>query len=306
MASRFEVVKTSWNYHFESLKNFEDNKALQHPGLRNYFSKTQPLFDKIAERWSSELHSEWLLRQYLALKYIMAASIQIGSADHAYTENLQMAVPYLTYYAMFNSVRANLLMSPRIQWGKNTLTISHDSARESFDSELRLLACEEEAKNQIDLFLAAKHGRELSSYKFPASGAPGSGGLYVYIDKAESFARLASELALFNSFCLCDAIDRKFGPDTSWAGFDCDPEILKIAFEHKLKNGGENSSIKIMDGDDKYRVKKMAKQIKKPLPFIWLIGEGGVEDFFGSYASTLEDGNGFDPDEHWDRLLNLP
>ena len=144
-----QVAGTSWSYEFQLLSRFDRDASSGQPGLHGYFTKTRPLFNKIAENWSQELHSEWLLRQYLALKLVMASSIQIGSADHAYAQNLKMAVPYLSYYAMFNAMRANLLTSPRIQFGKKTLTISHDKARDAYQSELLLLASEEEDRKSV-------------------------------------------------------------------------------------------------------------------------------------------------------------
>lgn len=123
MADANALARTHWAYDFSEIINFDPDQAIEKPGLQGYAARTRPLFKRLAGQWSPEKHTEWLLRQYLSLKLIMAASIQIGSADYAYEHNLQMVVPYLSYYAMFNAMRANLLTSPRQAWGNRTLTM---------------------------------------------------------------------------------------------------------------------------------------------------------------------------------------
>ena len=299
------LAGTSWAYEFQELQRADATLLQGRPGLQGYTKNTRPLFDRIADRWSPELHTEWLLRQYLALKLTMAATIQFASADHAYEQNLQIAIPYLSYYGMFNAMRANLLTSPRYQWGKSTLSIGHDKARQCYSSELKLLLAEHEVAEQAQLAVDAKHGRELMSYRFPASGAPGKGGFYVQRDKAEQFARLAAELALFNSFCLGAAVERRFGQSSEWPGYKGDVESFNAAWKHKLKASADEPDAVYPDAEDLYRVRQMARRVKSPVPFIWLTGEGAVEDFFGSFISTVDSEDAFNPDEHWDRLLSL-
>ena len=236
----------------------------------------------------------------------MGATLQFGTAENAYRQNLQMAVPYLSYYGMFNAVRANLLSSPRSGWGKNSLTIGHEKAIEAYKSEIELLLSPDEVKDEVDLFLQAKCGRELFSYRFPSRGAPGRGGCFVYPDVAERFARVAAELALFNSFCLGAAIDRKFGKLNEWDGYLTEERELSRLWEHVLKGSlGDDDYIHI-DSADKHRVAKIARTLRRPLPFVWMIGEGGVEDFFDAFGPTSDSDHEFDPDEHWNRLLELP
>ena len=205
------LAGTDWNYDFYEICKFGKDQKAGRPGLPGYAEKTKPLFAKLADRWSPELHAEWLQRHYLCLKLVMGATLQFGTAEHAYRQNLQMAVPYLSYYGMFNAVRANILSSPRSGWGKNSLTIGHEKAIETYKSEIELLLSPDEVEGEVSLFLNAKRGRELFSYRFPSKGAPGRGGFFVYLDEAERFAKVAAELALFNSFCMGAAIEKKFG-----------------------------------------------------------------------------------------------
>lgn len=236
----------------------------------------------------------------------MGATLQFGSADHAQEQNLQMAVPYLAYYGMFNAVRANLLTSPRSGWGKNSLKIGHEKAIEKYLEELKLLLSPEEVSKSTQLFVEAKRGRELFSYRFPSSGAPGRGGSFVYPDAAEHFARVAAELALFNSFCLGAAIGNRYGTYEEWPGFKANERQLSKLWKHVLKGTLGDEDYVHIDAEDMYRVKRMARSIQRPLPFVWMIGEGGIEDFFGSFTSSCDDETGFNPDDHWHRLLDLP
>jgi hypothetical protein len=287
-----------WGFEFQELSG--------RSGLPNYATNTSSLFAHLADNWSSRVHTEWLLRQYLALKLIMAASIQFGSADYAYNHNVQMAVPYLSYYGIFNAMRANLLTSPRQIWGKRTLAVGHEKAREQYASELRLLLSADEVAEQEKIAIDAKHGRELMSYRFPSSGTPGKGGFYVYRDKAEQFARLAAELALFNSCCLAAQVRDRFEPPVGWEEFCVNADDLEAAWNHKLK-GANGADVLFPDESDQYEIYRAAIRMDKPIPFTMLIGGGGVEDFFGSFVSTVDDDDeAFDPDEHWDRLLELP
>lgn len=278
------MAGTSWNYDFHELPSIDRNTAISRPGLPGYAERTKPLFAKLSERWSPELHAEWLQRQYIALKLIMGATLQFGSADHAYDQNLQMVVPYLSYYGMFNAMRANLLTSPRSGWGKKSLTIGHEKAIEQYKTEIELLLSADEVESEIDLFVEAKRGRELFSYRFPSEGAPGRGGFFVYRDQAERFARVAAELALFNSFCLGAAIEKKFGSIEEWPGFRADKRQLSQLWKHVLQGVlGDDDYIHV-DKEDEYRVERMASNLSRPLPFVWMIGEGGIEDFFRCFC----------------------
>lgn len=300
------LAETNWNYDFNELCKFGKDLKTGRPGLADYASRTKPLFAKLADRWSPELHAEWLQRHYLCLKLVMGATLQFGTAESAHRHNLQMAVPYLSYYGMFNAVRANILSSPRSGWGKNSLTIGHEKAIEAYKKEIELLLSPDEVEAEVSLFVQAKRGRELFSYRFPSTGAPGRGGFFIYPDEAERFARVAAELALFNSFCLGAAIEKKFGKYAEWDGYLAEDRELSQMWKHVLKGSlGDDDYIHV-DSEDERRVKKIARSLRQPLPFVWMIGEGGVEDFFEAHGPAGDDEDEFGPDEHWNRLLELP
>ena len=202
-------------------------------------------------------------------------------------------------------MRANLLTSPRQAWGVNTLAIGHDRARNGYMDELTLLLSEEEVESERQLAGAAKAGRELSSYRFPAAGAPGIGGFFVYRDEAERFARMAGELALLNSLLLCEAVEERFADVHGWSGHTVEGGLVEMVWDHAVQ-GVDGTEVTYFDEDDYSNVGRIVKKVHKPMPFIYLIGEGGIEDFFGALSSTVDDEHAFDPDDHWDRILELP
>lgn len=302
----FTIPGENWGYEFQELPELTANPKLNRPGLKAYVVRTRENFRRIASVWSKDAHTEWLLRQYLSLKLVMAATLQFGSADHAYEQNIQMAVPYLSYYGMFNAMRANLLSSPRMAWGRNTLLVGHDKARQQYIEELKFILSKDEADEQSQLLLDARKGRELFSYRFPSAGAPGTGGFFVYRDVAERFGRIAAELALLNSFILSEEVEKQHGRSTDWKGYIADMTELERAWKHAVAGAkGEEESI-FPDKEDLYRVSKMRRQVTSPMPFIFMIGEGGIDSFFGSFTPTTDADGPFDPDEHWNRLLELP
>src|SRR5687768_5344120 len=84
--------------------------TLEH--LQKYCSTTRRLFSPISKAFSGENNSRWILRHYLAIKFVTAASLLAGSAAYAHKHNLLMGVPYFNYYAVLNACRAYLLLPP--------------------------------------------------------------------------------------------------------------------------------------------------------------------------------------------------
>jgi len=84
--------------------------------IERYCGKTRASFAKIAKRFDDAAHTEWLVRSYLALKYILGATVLASSAEHAKKENLRIVIPYSNYYAMLSCSRAFILTRPDLVW----------------------------------------------------------------------------------------------------------------------------------------------------------------------------------------------
>ena len=293
----------SEDYRWRVLQNIDRSAGPNRPGLPGYANRSRRSFDRIAASWDQASHTEWMVRSFLALKLIMGATVQLAAANYAGDRNLRIAVPYLAYYGLFNAVRAAIIMSPATTWGKKTFGIGHGDAMKAYEAELRCLMDEPALEDEIATIDEARAGRELQSYRFPGAGAPGRNGMYVYTDEAERVATLAAELALFNSWCLAAAVERRHADQPSWDGFEADGELLDLTWQHDV---GAQSGL-FLDDEDSHYAARMGRKVRKPLPLIYLIGEGGIDNFFMAYARE-EDGDEeqFDADEYWHVLLDLP
>lgn len=94
--------------------------------------------------------------------------------------------------------------------------------------------------------------------------------------------------------------------DEEWPGFKANEQQLSKLWEQVLKGTLGVGDYVQVDAEDKYRVKRMASLIRTPVPFVWMIGKGGIEDFFGAFVSSEDNETGFKPGEHWHRLFQLP
>lgn len=89
--------------------------------ISNYCASTRRLFAPITKSFGARDNSVWVLRHYLSLKFVTAASLLAGSAQYAFERNLLIGVPYFNYYAVLNACRADLLTSPHARgnsWGQ--------------------------------------------------------------------------------------------------------------------------------------------------------------------------------------------
>jgi len=94
--------------------------------VRAYCVATKEQFAPIGKEFTDEDNSLWILRHYLALKFVISASIMSGSAIYAQAHNLLMAVPYFNYYTILNCCRAFLMTSPDVRWaGRATMEMTH-------------------------------------------------------------------------------------------------------------------------------------------------------------------------------------
>jgi hypothetical protein len=86
-----------------------------------YIQRTRELFSPIARAFDNERNTEWFIRSYLALKFVLGATVLANSAEYAEGRNLQVTLPYLSYYTILNCCRSFLLTLPCLDWrGENT------------------------------------------------------------------------------------------------------------------------------------------------------------------------------------------
>src|ERR1700728_4005625 len=94
--------------------------------VRRYCKVTKERFAPIAKTLDENANAVWVLRHFLAIKFLSAAAVLSGSAEYAAQKNLLLAVPYFNYYGLFNCCRGFLLTCPDVLWtGATTVEMTH-------------------------------------------------------------------------------------------------------------------------------------------------------------------------------------
>lgn len=266
----------------------------EHKNIEAYCATTRQKFGQIARGFDDNLYTQWVARSYLALKYILGATMLAASAQHSEAQNLKVTLPYLKYYTLLNCSRAFLLMSPDHVWKcEASIEATHSNIINSTANELRKIDKDAEQK-WGHVLRTAQHQREMFSYRFPATGPFLFREDLLAVSAVESLARFLTELAQLNSACLEAAVRKKAkGPytllesDDTWS-------TMKYAF------GGQE----LVDDDDHYRMGKFARKISMPIPLTVIASHGLLEDFFGAWCAEESSNGLFDPDDHWTLLLD--
>ena len=63
--------------------------------ITSYCATTREMFAPIARSFDDQKNTEWLVRSYLALKFVLGSSVLGSSAQYAEEHNLQITLPYL-------------------------------------------------------------------------------------------------------------------------------------------------------------------------------------------------------------------
>lgn len=288
MSALNQFTGSEFTYDYRTVPELCEESA-----IRGYCAATRSCFAPIAKAFNNEAHTEWLVRSYLALKYVLGATVLASSAEYAEDHNLCVALPYLNYYSVFNCARAFVLTLPDYVWkGELSIELTHQNAINRAANALRRLDSNAE-KRWGDVLRAARDQRELFSYRFPALGPSLLEGKLLSVREAQTLARFLTEMAQLNTECL-EASVRKHAPGP-WALLETDDTWLTMTYE-----ASEESFI---DHDDWSRLGWYFAKWKRPLPLSILATEGLVEDFFGAWAAEREDV--YDPDENWALLLDV-
>lgn len=275
---------------------FELNSEFTQKEISEYRQSIIQRYKKLIERWDTELNSEWVLRHYLAVKMILAASIMFTSLDYANKKNLRIVEPYLLYYSLLTCCRAVVFTLPEAAWNNGELmTMNHSKIINLTASNIGILNISK--ANQIkENLIATLNYRELFSYKFPANGLHSIYSSTINFEMAVKLATLISEVAQFNSqqlqYCICNQYDLE--------ALELDINILKRAFEY------EGPYCVFTDREDWYRLNYIIRKRKFPLNLHWTMTEGLVEDFFGAWCPEEAGEDLYNPDESLSIIFPVP
>lgn len=288
MTSLAHLTGCEFSYDYRILtETFNDSQ------LQTYSRDVRHRFAIITKKFDDEANTEWLVRLYLSLKYILAASILASSAEHAEYENLKVVGPYLKYYTLFNCCRSFNLTSPDYDWrGQKSMKGSHNHVINSCTNALRKI--DPSAENRWGaLIRKARDHREMFSYAFPALGPNLLEDKDIPLSTTVDVAQILAELAQFNSECLYSAVQKHCAGEYQIID---SADVWSIV---QYEAGGEE----LIDKDDWYRIGQLAREKATPIPITLLASEGLVEDFFGAWRDEAE--KGYDPDNHWRVLLQF-
>lgn len=266
--------------------------------ITEYIQRTRELFDPIARGFDDLRNTEWFIRGYLALKFVLGATVLANSAKYAEDRNLQVTLPYLGYYTILNCCRSFLLTLPCLDWrGERTIQMTHNNILNVTADKLRRLGHRHEGAFKPRLW-AAKEQRDLFSYRFPATGLALFGDSLVSVEEATAIARLLTELAQINLACLESRVTNH-KPKASFNMLELDDMWHTMQYEVK--------SDLLIDDEDYYRVGYFVRKYKGPVSLAALATDGLVEDFFGAWGATddRDDADRYDADRQWDTLLDI-
>ena len=277
-------------YRYKELIKIDDN------ALRGYATKTRALFGPIARSFDDDKNAEWLIRSYLALKYVLASTVLGTSASHAEDQNLKVTLPYLNYYTMFNCARAFIFTLPCTQWkDEKSIAMTHQNIINTATDKLKRLDKDVAAATKARLVVGQQQ-RELFSYRFPATGLSVFGDELLAVWDAIDTARFFTELAQFNLACLESATRKHTKNSFKVGGQDNLWDLMR--YDTKTQD--------LIDDDDCQRVGYFVRKYRHPSELVSLATHGLVEDFFGAWIHEVDNHPGYNPDEDWNLLLDIP
>jgi len=268
--------------------------------LQKYIFRTRELFDSIAHDFDDDRNTEWFIRSYLALKFVLGATVLANSAEYAEARNLQVTLPYLSYYMILNCCRSFLLTLPCVPWrGEKTIEMTHNNILTVTSDKMKRLG-QRHAEALESKLWAAKEQRELFTYRFPASGLAIFGDKLIHPSEATGIARLLTELAQINLSCLEGRVVQRH-PEKRF-------ELLELndmwrAMQYEMKKSIET----LIDDEDYGRVGYFVRKYQRPVSLGALATDGLVDEFFGAWQSK-DDRKGadwFNADQQWETLLDI-
>lgn len=262
--------------------------------IKKNFDSLNQQFSELTKNWNITLNSQWVLRDYLAVKMILSSTVMISSVEFANEKNIRIIEPYLIYYSLLNCSRAVLLTSPKVEWNNGELFQMTHKKMINIIGDIISSYSKEKGKELKKFIDWAREYREIFSYKFPANGLKKH---HLSLEKCKNVCRLLCEIAQFQSKILENSITKHVHSE-----FSLDREILSEGYIY----GKEN--FQFIDEEDGYRLDYIERKQKRPYSIHSTMTEGMVEDFFGAWYPK-DDSNideVYNPDENWQILFPMP
>ncbi|MCD1644523.1 hypothetical protein [Aurantimonas coralicida] len=281
---------SEFDYEFKALPTLANEKDVE-----AYCQSTRAKCAAVAQSFDDDLNTEWIVRNYLAIKFIHASSITLGTAIYGEKKNILVTLPYSTYYSLLYCCRAFLFTVPDFKWeGINSIERTHSSILNLTESYLRRLNSKLAAQWGAVL-KNAQSQRELYSYRFPTTGLAFIEKYAIRLDDAIELCQLLSDLAQLNSDCLESALRKHSTGEFRVAQGDA----IRLAMTYEL------DGVETEDNDDYYRIGYHIRKFSTVSNLAFMATEGLRDDYAISWSSDeRHDEDAFNPDDYMYLLLS--
>jgi hypothetical protein len=273
--------------------DYLENEFTSEEISKNLLSSEQ-LFANLIKEWNIDRNSEWVIRNYIAIKMILASSVMLSSVQYAQERNLKIVEPYLHYYSLLSCCRAVIYTSPLVEYQNgNIFQLTHKKTINIVGDIISKFNKDKGSDFKLDIDKAREY-REIFSYKFPAKGVQDE---HLSTMKTIYICSLLCEIAQFQSKILENTLYKK-----EIKGSDLDWSTLTKGFQY------ESEHFTIIDDEDYQRLNYISRKQKSPLSLHLMMTEGLVEDFFGAWHSGNDDDSEecYNPNKNWQIIFPVP
>lgn len=96
--------------------------------IAQYAKSTKRAFAPLMKSMDDIAFTQWITRNYISLKLIMASTVLANTAIRCEEQHLMVTLPYLNYYSMLNACRAFLFTLHDAEWkGLTSVTMTHQN-----------------------------------------------------------------------------------------------------------------------------------------------------------------------------------
>lgn len=207
MSTFFKDKISMYTCNFNLLEELVSTKA----EVSDYYAWLRDRYKDYFSSASSDQKNKFIIRYYRAKKLMYSAAQMFAEAQCVKSESCVVAYYYLSYYALFQAMQANLLISVAYDDNK-VLLLSHDNVRTYFDEEFcknRKCPMDDDIITQLENL---RNYREYYSYAMPFNLTEEA-----IIDDAtiEKLIKLCCELLNFRLFVFYLEIGKGIALDAS-------------------------------------------------------------------------------------------
>lgn len=235
---------------------------------------------------------EWMVRHYLASKKIALSAVFYTQAAYLLKRNMKNLAFYASYYAYFNALSSNLILSPNLEL-KFVRSVSHGGLATKIENFFvrRNIHPPQTLKLLGDLRFA----RELYSYHLPLSGG-GKSDAEGNLDAERLFGRLtellpcALQTSNMLSYLSYAAFERKgAGTPDEYGKYQTQVDTLF----HSIVGHDDAAGTRCHYDDGDYRqLGSYLTKFERPMPIAWVIHDWTLDEL-ESYWTDSDDESGY-------------